>query len=80
VSLRTIKLGTNKFKDNIRYSGRDLINSKNIAAKKMGDSNSPIIFYTRKINWKAVLSGNSKAGQELIRNDIIVIVFSFHLR
>ena len=50
MSLRTTRLGTSKFKNGIKYNRRDLINGKNVAAKKMGDSDSPIILYTGRIN------------------------------
>jgi hypothetical protein len=47
---RTIKSETNEFKNNIKYNRRDLINSKNIATKKIDDSDNLIIFYTKKID------------------------------
>jgi hypothetical protein len=77
VPFRTTESGTNKFKNNIKYSGRDLTNGKNTATKKIDDSNSPITFYTGKINWKIILSGNSKTGQKFIKNNIIVTIISF---
>jgi hypothetical protein len=49
VSFRTTELGTNEFKNDMRYNKRDLINGKNIAAKKMGDNNNPMTLYEGKI-------------------------------
>jgi hypothetical protein len=60
VSFRTTKLKINEFKNNIKYNKRDLINGKNIIIKKINDNNNSIIFYTGKIDWKIVLSGNLK--------------------
>jgi hypothetical protein len=64
----------------IGYNRRDLTNSKNAAAKKMGDNDSPMTLYAGRTDWKTVLSGNSKPGQKPIRNGITVIVIPFHLR
>jgi hypothetical protein len=53
--------------------GRDLTNGKNAAAKSTGDGDNPMTLYGT-ADWKAVLSGNSKVGQELIRDDVTVTV------